>query len=209
MTHMRILKIIAFGSFSLTALLIGFWILSGRSSFHEAWGQKPSEFLSMENFEPPLADVFKFEINQGSPTWRAVSLTRAKLAKANLIADNQGAAHFMELRLFPYVYLFIPAAETYKIILNEEFYGARLNGVPVQGAKAAAEFLLHKKINELSIADMALLLAINYSPSKYDPNKNPGLTLEKRNGIIDGIVANRIISVETGETEKAKPISVF
>jgi penicillin-binding protein 1A len=85
--------------------------------------------------------------------------------------------------------------------LNTIYFGHGCYGVA-----AAARFYYDKPASRLDIAESAMLAAIPKSPDAYDPLKKPAATLERRNLVIDAMVAQGFIDAAVGAREKARPL---
>ena len=69
--------------------------------------------------------------------------------------------------------------EILSLYVNKIFLGKNAYGIA-----AAAKIYYNKSINELSIAQMAMIAGLPKAPSKYNPVVNPERALERRNWIL-------------------------
>lgn len=76
------------------------------------------------------------------------------------------------------------------------------------GVEAAAQHYFHKEPNQLDIAEAALLAGLIQRPSYLSPDKHPDRALNRRNKVIDAMVAGSAISSEQGTAAKAEALSV-
>jgi penicillin-binding protein 1A len=79
-------------------------------------------------------------------------------------------------------------------------------GHGMYGFAAAAEHFFGKSIQDLTVEEAALLAALPRSPTNYSPINNPERAVMRRNYVIDRMVAEDRIPVETGEQAKQQPI---
>ena len=93
--------------------------------------------------------------------------------------------------------------EILEMYLNEMYFGSQVYGIG-----SAATYYFGKALQELSIAEMAFIAAIPNNPTLYDPKNNFDLTKERQERLIDGLVANEVISEEVGAEQKALPIQI-
>jgi len=84
-----------------------------------------------------------------------------------------------------------------ELYLNEIFFG--LNSYGIAGA---ALTYFDKSVNELTVADSAYLAALPRGPSNYHPFRHTDRAIERRNWVIDQMVANGYVTPE--EAVKAK-----
>ncbi len=80
--------------------------------------------------------------------------------------------------------------------LNKAYFGARAYGI-----EAAAQTYFGKSVNELSIAEAAMLAGLQKAPTMYSPFRNPGRTWTRRQLVLKKMLTNGFISA--GEYERA------
>jgi penicillin-binding protein 1A len=90
-----------------------------------------------------------------------------------------------------------------ELYLNEIFFGLGAYGVA-----GAALTYFDKSVNELTVAEAAYLAALPKGPSNYHPFKQTERAIERRNWVIDQMVANGYVSREEGDKAKAEPLGV-
>ena len=84
--------------------------------------------------------------------------------------------------------------------VNSVYYGWSAFGV-----KTAAREYFGKDLDELTIAEAATLFVPIRNPSTYDPRRQPERVLDRRNDVIDTMVANEMITAAQGERAKEEP----
>jgi len=77
------------------------------------------------------------------------------------------------------------------------------------GVEAAANLYFGKKAADLSLDESAMIAGIFRGPSVYSPYSNPGLTLQRRNHVINRMVEKRYLSKIDGEAAKKKELGVL
>ena len=90
-----------------------------------------------------------------------------------------------------------------ELYMNEIFLGLGAYGV---GAASLVYF--NKSVNELSLSEAAYLAALPKGPNNYHPFRHTERAVERRNWVIDRMVANNFITFEDGEKSKADPLEV-
>lgn len=75
------------------------------------------------------------------------------------------------------------------------------------GIVNAANYFYGKAPNQLDLNEAATLAGMSQLPAVYNPYDNPDATTERRNIVIDRMVAEKYISKEEGEATKALPIN--
>jgi penicillin-binding protein 1A len=89
--------------------------------------------------------------------------------------------------------------ETY---LNVIFFGQRAYGVA-----AAAEVYFGKPLNQLSVAQAAMLAGLPQAPSRYNPVTNPQRAAERRRYVLQRMLALRYIDADTAHRAMSEPIN--
>jgi penicillin-binding protein 1A len=88
-----------------------------------------------------------------------------------------------------------------ELYLNQIDLGNRAYGV-----EAASQRYFGKSVRDLNVAEAATLAAIPKAPSRYNPRKNPNLSLQRRNTILNLLRDNSLLSAEDAERWKAYPL---
>ncbi|MCZ2158783.1 penicillin-binding protein 1A [Bartonella sp. 220] len=88
-----------------------------------------------------------------------------------------------------------------ELYLNEIYLGRSTYGIA-----AASLTYFNKSVNDLTLEQCAYLAALPKGPGNYDPFKNTQRALNRRNWVIDRMVANGYVTREQAEKAKAKPL---
>jgi penicillin-binding protein 1A len=88
-----------------------------------------------------------------------------------------------------------------ELYLNQIDLGNRAYGV-----EAASQRYFGKSVRDLNVAEAATLAAIPKAPSRYNPRKNPNLSLQRRNTILNLLRDNSLLSPDDTERWKAYPM---
>lgn len=91
--------------------------------------------------------------------------------------------------------------EVLELYLNHTYLGRGSYGVA-----AAAKIYFNKSLNDLSIAEMAFLASLPKAPSILSNPKNYFRAIERKNYVIDQMVANEFLSPSDGEKIKQEEI---
>lgn len=90
-----------------------------------------------------------------------------------------------------------------ELYLNEIFFGLGAYGIA-----GAALTYFDKSVNELTLEEAAYLAALPRGPSNYHPYRHTDRAVERRNWVIDQMVANGYVEPAEGEAAKALPLTV-
>lgn len=92
--------------------------------------------------------------------------------------------------------------EILELYLNKIFMGHRAYGVG-----AAAQVYYGKKVNELSLAQMAMIAGLPQRPSEFNPISNPRAAKRRRNHVLTRMYRVGSITTDEFERAKAEPLS--
>ena len=91
--------------------------------------------------------------------------------------------------------------------VNEIFLGQQ-GGQAVHGFAAASEFYFGREVDELSSADIALLVGLVQGPSYYDPRRSPQRALARRNLVLHQFFETGLIDAKTLARASAQALGV-
>ncbi len=98
--------------------------------------------------------------------------------------------------------------EILEAYLNEIYLGQD-GASAVHGFGLASEFYFGSSLKTLPLEQLASLVALVRGPSEYDPRRYPDRALQRRNLVLDEMLAEDYITAEQAETAKAKPLNVI
>ncbi len=93
--------------------------------------------------------------------------------------------------------------EILTLYVNKIFLGKNAYGIA-----AAAKIYYNKNLNELTIAQMAMIAGLPKAPSKYNPVANPERALERRNWILGRMLQLGYINQQEYQASIAEPINL-
>ena len=91
--------------------------------------------------------------------------------------------------------------QLFTIYLNRLYFGECGTGV-----ENAAQCLFHKRAADLNPAESALVAGMAASPNRYSPSRHPDRALERRNSLLDAMVAAGKLSLAEAESSKSAPL---
>ncbi|HET6578677.1 MAG TPA: PBP1A family penicillin-binding protein [Gemmatimonadales bacterium] len=94
-----------------------------------------------------------------------------------------------------------PKDKILELYLNQIDLGNRAYGV-----EAASQRYFGKSVRDLNVAEAATLAAIPKAPSRYNPRRNPNLSVQRRNTILNLLRDNELLSAQDAERWKAYPL---
>jgi penicillin-binding protein 1A len=94
-----------------------------------------------------------------------------------------------------------PKDKILELYLNQIDLGNRAYGV-----EAASQRYFGKSVRDLNLAEAATLAAIPKAPSRYNPRKNPNLSIQRRNVVINLLRDDAVLSEPDAERWKAYPL---
>jgi penicillin-binding protein 1A len=134
-----------------------------------------------------------------------ISMQTAK----NLFTNNWGTKNKL-LRVIQKIKESIIAIKLERNFTKQEILTLYLNTVPFSdnlfGVSNASRTFFQKEPDRLSVEEAALLIGMINAPTKYNPNRNPKLALERRNLVINRMAEQKYISDDQALQYKELPI---
>ncbi|MFM7703142.1 MAG: transglycosylase domain-containing protein, partial [Alphaproteobacteria bacterium] len=96
-----------------------------------------------------------------------------------------------------------PKEKILELYLNQIYLGSGAYGVA-----AASQVYFDKSIDELTLEEVALLATLPKAPSKLDPRKNMEKAKERRNWVIERMIAENFIEEKVGNIAMELPINL-
>jgi len=90
-----------------------------------------------------------------------------------------------------------------ELYLNEIYFGQR-----AYGAAAAALNYFDKSLDELTLAESALLAAVVNGPARFHPIRHPERTIDRRNWVLSRMAANGYITEEVAAEAMQEPLQI-
>ena len=127
----------------------------------------------------------------------------------NIFTDNWGTRNKL-LRIIQKIKESIIAVKLERKFTKQEIITLYLNTVPFSenlfGVSNASRSFFQKEPDRLTIEEAALLIGMINAPTKYNPNRNPKLALERRNLVINRMASQKYISTDQAEQLKNLPV---
>ena len=128
----------------------------------------------------------------------------------NLFTDNWSTKNKL-LRVIQKIKESIIAIKLERNFTKQEIITLYLNTVPfsenVFGVCNASRTFFQKEPDRLTVEEAALLIGMINAPTKYNPNRNPKLALERRNLVISRMAGQKYISQDQANELKNLPIA--
>jgi len=109
---------------------------------------------------------------------------------------------FMEILLALRIEQELSKQEIMELYVNKIYLGHRSYGI-----QAAAHVYYGKPIDQLSLAQLAMIAGLPKAPSAYNPITNPSRALERRNWILGRMHSLAYIDDQAYETARATPVT--
>ncbi len=127
----------------------------------------------------------------------------------NLFTDNWATKNKL-LRIIQKIKESIIAIKLERNFTKQEIITLYLNTVPFSenlfGVSNASRSFFQKEPDRLTIEEAALLIGMINAPTKYNPNRNPKLAIERRNLVLNRMAGQKYITTEQAEQLKALPL---
>lgn len=141
---------------------------------------------------------------QGGRHVQGASTITQQVAKNFLVGNERSIERKIREALVAFrIEAAYPKDKILELYLNEIYLGLGNYGVA-----AAALNYFNKSVNELTLAEAAYLAALPKAPSNYHPFQNRERALERRNYVIDRLIADGYVTADEGAKAKAEPLGV-
>ena len=128
----------------------------------------------------------------------------------NLFTGNWGTKNKI-LRIIQKIKESIIAIKLERNFTKQEIITLYLNTVPfsenVFGVSNASRTFFQKEPDRLTVEEAALLIGMINAPTKYNPNRNPKLALERRNLVLSRMAGQKYISQDQANELRNLPIA--
>ncbi|MEY4278312.1 MAG: hypothetical protein RL377_316, partial [Bacteroidota bacterium] len=128
----------------------------------------------------------------------------------NLFTDNWSTKNKL-LRLIQKIKESIIAIKLERNFTKQEIITLYLNTVPFSenlfGVSNASRSFFQKEPDRLTIEEAALLIGMINAPTKYNPNRNPKLALERRNLVLNRMASQNFITTDQATQLKQLPVA--
>ena len=127
----------------------------------------------------------------------------------NLFTNNWGTSNKL-LRIVQKIKESIIAIKLERNFTKQEIITLYLNTVPFSenlfGVSNASRSFFQKEPDRLTIEEAALLIGMINGPTKYNPNRNPKLAIERRNLVLNRMAGQKYITEDQAAALKALPL---
>ena len=136
-------------------------------------------------------------INQGKHLTGASTITQQVIKNFLLTNERTLSRKIKEAILAYRVTKLYSKEQILELYLNQIFLGNRAYGIA-----AASLYYFNKRLDELTVAEAAMLGALPKAPSKLDPTRSPERALVRRNWVIERMLEEEFISKEEAEAAR-------
>ncbi|MGH7526668.1 MAG: transglycosylase domain-containing protein, partial [Gemmatimonadales bacterium] len=145
-------------------------------------------------------NIFKFRVAEGFST---ITMQLARNLWPDDISgrDKSLRRKLREARVAMEIEDKYPKDKILELYLNQIDLGNRAYGV-----EAASQRYFGKSVRDLNVAEAATLAAIPKPPSRYNPRKNPNLSIQRRNTVLNLLRDNELLPADDTERWKAYPL---
>ena len=100
-----------------------------------------------------------------------------------------------------------PKEELLEVYLNEVFLGQEGRRA-IHGFGLASWFYFDRRLDELDVAEAALLIGLARGASAYNPWRKPERALRRRNLVLDVMAARGVVSRAEADAARARPLGI-
>ncbi|MCV6604285.1 MAG: transglycosylase domain-containing protein, partial [Porticoccaceae bacterium] len=149
-----------------------------------------------------MANLRARELAQGGST-----ITQQLVKNFYLTNDRKLWRKLVEIPMALLLELHYDKAEILEAYINEVYLG-QAGKRAIHGFGLASRHYFRQPVGELDVHQVALLIALVKGASYYDPWRNRGRALKRRNLVLDVMASHRLIDKSTAASAKAKELGV-
>ena len=149
-------------------------------------------------------------VRSGGETRQGASTLTQQLARSGLLGIGKEvtpARKFNEILFALILEARYDKRTILEAYLNQVYMGQR-GSQAIHGVAAASEFWFGRELDSLTTEQVALLIGIVKGPSYYDPRRNPGRALDRRNLVLDKLLETGLIKQPEWKRARAAPLGV-
>src|ERR1700676_851863 len=115
--------------------------------------------------------------------------------------EGAGKHHLNEFRLSWHIRMHFSEQQLFTIYANRAYFG-----VGAIGVENASSKFFHKDADALSIEEAALIAGLLRAPDYFSPYKHPDRALQRRNKVLEDMVAQGKLTVSDAARAEATPV---
>jgi membrane carboxypeptidase/penicillin-binding protein len=170
---------------------------SAQSPVFDSCLASPSTAIPFNHIGKPLQDALAAA---ESPTSLPHQIAQSLMCNHT---GGMGRYHANNLRLSWHIRRRFSAQQVFTIYANRAYFGSGATGVE----NASIQFF-RKHANALNVEEAALLAGFLRAPNYFSPYKNPERALQRRNQILEAMVAQGNLSTSEGARAEATPVVI-
>jgi len=161
-------------------------------------------FFRNPGFDPfAIARALYYNLSEGEVVSGASGITQQLAKNFYLTREQTLSRKIKEAVLAAEITRRYSKDQILEIYLNEIYYGNLAYGIG-----AAAETYFGKQVQDLTLAEAALLAGLPQSPVLWDPYLHPEAALSRRSVVLDLMVREGYITAETADRARAEPLNL-
>jgi len=161
-------------------------------------------FFRNPGFDPfAIARALYYNLSEGEIVSGASGITQQLAKNFYLTREQTLSRKIKEAVLAAEITRRYSKDQILEIYLNEIYYGNLAYGIG-----AAAETYFGKQVQDLTLAEAALLAGLPQSPVLWDPYLHPEAALSRRSVVLDLMVREGYITAETADRARAEPLNL-
>ncbi len=152
-----------------------------------------------------LARVLVQAATTGRPRGGGSSLTQQLVKNYYLTSERSFRRKFVEMIMAVLLEMHYSKDEILQAYINEVNL-AQSGNRAIHGFGLASRYYYGRPLNELTLSEIATLVAINNAPSRYNPVKRPELVAEKRNVVLTAMLNDGKIDQHQFDLASQEPL---
>lgn len=166
--------------------------------FYQHWGVTPWRFI-----RALLKSILAFRLKEGASTiTQQLARNLYGFQQSDESAFDKATRKFREFFTSVEIEKNFTKKEILEMYLNEIYFGRSVYGI-----SAAAGIYFGKSVEELTLGEGAMLVAILNGPAYYDPQRHPERAMARRDLVLALMVEQGKLSRDQADVVKAEPLN--
>lgn len=145
----------------------------------------------------------QYILKRGKATRGGSTITQQLIKNSFLTQEKSVKRKVTEFFLAPEIEKMYTKTQIMEYYCNSCYYGNRCYGIG-----NAASYYFHKKADELTLSESALLIGLSNNPSRYDPIANYDASIAKRNRMLKSMLDAEVITKTQYEQARKEKIQI-
>ncbi len=154
-----------------------------------------------------IARALQADLSQGGIVQGGSTITQQLIKNSFLSSDRTFGRKLKEAAMAVILESRLSKEEIFTIYCNDVYLG-QTGTFAVHGFGEAAQVYFEKDISELTLGESAFLAGLIHAPNRYSTNRDSQRAIERRNVVLDSMLATEAVTEAEAARAKAEPLRI-